>query len=129
MSSITSLDLAHLFIENIFPKHGIPSSIISRDLSTAYHPETDGQTERVDQILEQYLLIYVSYHQDHWNIWLPLAEFAYNNSDHSSTKKSPFFTVYGRDPHFDSVQITQDTPAGKLSTKLSSVHQYVKREI
>ncbi|MBW0540873.1 hypothetical protein O181_080588 [Austropuccinia psidii MF-1] len=85
MSSITSLDLAHLFIKNSFSKHVLPSSIvsdrgslfvssfwtnlcqqlkISRDLSTAYHPETDGQTERVNQILEQYLWMYVSYHQD-----------------------------------------------------------------
>ncbi|MBW0569038.1 hypothetical protein O181_108753 [Austropuccinia psidii MF-1] len=73
--------------------------------------------------------MYVSYHQDDWNTWLPLAEFAYNNSDHSSTKQSPFFTVYGRDPHFDSVHITQDTPAGKLSTKIQSVQQDVKREL
>ncbi|MBW0502472.1 hypothetical protein O181_042187 [Austropuccinia psidii MF-1] len=76
MSSITSLDLAHLLIKNIFSKHGLPSSIVSdrgspfvssfwtnlfqklktsRDLSTTYNPETDGQTERVNQILEQYL--------------------------------------------------------------------------
>ncbi|MBW0560473.1 hypothetical protein O181_100188 [Austropuccinia psidii MF-1] len=102
---------------------------MSRDLSTAYNPETDGQTERVNKILEQYLCMYVSYHQDDWNTWLPLAEFAYNNSNHSSTKQSPFFTVYGRDPHFDSAQITQDTPAGMLSTKLQSVQQYVKREL
>ncbi|MBW0581204.1 hypothetical protein O181_120919 [Austropuccinia psidii MF-1] len=81
MCSITSLDLAHLFIKNLFSNHGLPSSIvsdrgsllvssfwtnlcqklkISRDLSTAYHPETDGQAERVDQILEQYLWMYVS---------------------------------------------------------------------
>ncbi|MBW0537820.1 hypothetical protein O181_077535 [Austropuccinia psidii MF-1] len=150
MSSITSLDLAHLFIKNIFSKNGLPSRTfsdrgslfvssfwtnlcqklnISRDLLTAYHPETDGQTERVNHILEQYLWMYVSYHQDDWNTWLPLAEFAYNNSDHSSTKQSPFFTVYGRDPHFDSVHITQDTPAGKLSTKIQSVQQDVKREL
>ncbi|MBW0504441.1 hypothetical protein O181_044156 [Austropuccinia psidii MF-1] len=114
MSSITSLDLAHLFIKSICSKHGLPSSIvsdrgplfvfsfctnicqqlkISRDLSTAYHPETDGQTERVNQILEQYVWTYFSYHQDYWNTWLPLAEFAYNNFDHSSTKQSQFFTV------------------------------------
>ncbi|MBW0573399.1 hypothetical protein O181_113114 [Austropuccinia psidii MF-1] len=98
-------------------------------MSTAYYPETDRQTERVNQILEQYLCMYVSYNQDDWNTWLPLAEFAYNNSDHSSIKQSPFFTVYGRDPHFYSVHITQDTPAGKVSTKIQSVEQDVKREL
>ncbi|MBW0547149.1 hypothetical protein O181_086864, partial [Austropuccinia psidii MF-1] len=150
MSSITSLDLAHSFIKNIFPKHGLPSSIvsdrgslfvssfwtnlcqqlkISRDLSTAYDPETYGQKERVDQILEQYLWMYVSYHQDDWNTWLPLAEFAYNSSDHSSKKQSPFFTVYGRDPQLDSAHMTQDTPAGKLSKKNHLVQQDVQREL
>ncbi|MBW0542546.1 hypothetical protein O181_082261, partial [Austropuccinia psidii MF-1] len=150
MSSITSLDLAHLSIKNIFSKHGLPSSIvsdgcpffvsffwtnlcqklkISRDLSTSYHPETDGQTERVNQILETYLLMYVSYNQDDWNTWLPLAEFAYNNSDHSSSKPSPFFTVYERDPQFDSVHIIQDTPAGMFLTEIQSVQQDVKREL
>ncbi|MBW0485483.1 hypothetical protein O181_025198 [Austropuccinia psidii MF-1] len=142
MSSITSLDLAHLFIKNILSKHGLPSSIvsdraslfvssfwnnlcqqlkISRYLSNAYHPETYGKREKSNEIPEQYLWIYVSYHQDDWNIWLPLAEFAYNNSDHSSTKQSPFLSVYGRDPQFDSVHITQDTPARKLSKKMQSV--------
>ncbi|MBW0480052.1 hypothetical protein O181_019767 [Austropuccinia psidii MF-1] len=107
MSSITSLDLAHASIKNIFSKHGLPSIIvsdigalffssfwtnlcqklkISRDLSTAYHPEADGQTESVNQILEQYLWIYLSYYQDYWNTSLPLVEFSYNSSDHSSTK-------------------------------------------
>ncbi|MBW0540951.1 hypothetical protein O181_080666 [Austropuccinia psidii MF-1] len=130
MSSITSLDLAHLFINNIFSKNGLTSRIVShRDLSTAYHPETDGQTERVNQILEQYLWMYVSYHQDDWNTWLPLAEFSYNNSDHSSTKQLLFFTVYGRDPQFYSVHITQDNPTAKLSTKVQSVQNNVKREL
>ncbi|MBW0537084.1 hypothetical protein O181_076799 [Austropuccinia psidii MF-1] len=73
--------------------------------------------------------MYVSFHQDYWNTWLPLAEFAYNNSDHSSAKQSPFFTVYRRDPQFDSVHITQDTPAGNLSKKIQSVQQDVKREL
>ncbi|MBW0467213.1 hypothetical protein O181_006928 [Austropuccinia psidii MF-1] len=106
-----------------------PQLKISRDLSTAYHPGMDGQTERVNQILEQYLWMYVSYHQDDWKTWLPLAEFAYNNSDHSSTKKSQFFTFNGRDPHFDSAHITQDTPAGKLSTKIQSLQKNFKREL
>ncbi|MBW0475596.1 hypothetical protein O181_015311 [Austropuccinia psidii MF-1] len=150
MSSINSLDLAHSFVKNIFSKNGLPSSIvsdrgslfvssfwtnlcqqlkISRNLSAAYHPENDLQTERVNQILEQYLQMYVSYHQDHSNTWLPLAESAYNYSDHSSTKQSLFCTVYGRDPKFDSVHITEDTPAGKVSTKIQSVQQDVKREL
>ncbi|MBW0577124.1 hypothetical protein O181_116839, partial [Austropuccinia psidii MF-1] len=143
-------DLAHLFNKNIFSKHGLPSSIgsdrgplfvssfwtnlcqqlkISKALSTAYHKEANGQTKTVDKIIEKYLWMYFSYHQDDWNTWFPLTEFAYNNSDHSSTKQSPFFTVYGRDPHFDSVHITQDTPAGNLSTKIQSVQQYLKREL
>ncbi|MBW0572772.1 hypothetical protein O181_112487 [Austropuccinia psidii MF-1] len=150
MFSITSLDLSHLLIKNIFSKHGLPSSIvidrgplfvssfwtnlcqqlkISRDLSISYNPEMDGQTERLNQILEQYLWMYVSYHQDDWSTWLPLAEFAYNNSDHSSTKKLPFFTFHGRDPQCDSVHITQENPTGNLPTKIQSVQQDVKREL
>ncbi|MBW0465426.1 hypothetical protein O181_005141 [Austropuccinia psidii MF-1] len=150
MSSINSLDLAHLFIENMFSKHGVPSSIvsdrgsifvssfwtnlcqkfnISRDLSTAYNSETDAQTERLNHILEQYLWMYVSYNQDNCNTCLPVSEFASNNYDNSSTKQSPFFTVYGRDPQLDSVHITQGNPARKLSTKIQSVKQDVKREL
>ncbi|MBW0469160.1 hypothetical protein O181_008875 [Austropuccinia psidii MF-1] len=102
---------------------------ISRDVSTAYHPETDGQTERVNQILEQYLWMYFSYHQDEWNTCFHLAECTYNNSGHSSTKQSLFQAVYGRHPHCDSVHITQQTPSGKLSTKIQSVQQDVKREL
>ncbi|MBW0494423.1 hypothetical protein O181_034138 [Austropuccinia psidii MF-1] len=88
-----------------------------------------GQEERVNQNLEQYLCIYVIYHQDDWNTWLPLAEFAYNNAEHSSTKQSPFLTIYGRNPSFDSIHISQDSPAGKLSIKLQSVQQVVKEEL
>ncbi|MBW0501049.1 hypothetical protein O181_040764 [Austropuccinia psidii MF-1] len=148
--TITALDLAQIFISHVFSKHGLPVIIvsdrgslfvpsfwtqlcqqfkISRDLSTAFHPETDGQTERVNQILEQYLWMYVSYHQGSWHNWLPLAEFSYNNAEHSSTKQSPFFTIYGRNPSFDSIHVSHGSPAGKLSTKLQSVPQVVKEEL
>ncbi|MBW0563568.1 hypothetical protein O181_103283 [Austropuccinia psidii MF-1] len=148
--TITALELPQIFISHVFSKHELPVSIvsdrgclfvssfwtnlcqqpkISRDISTAYHPETDGQTERVNQIIEQYLQMYVSYHQDDWHTWLPLSEFAYNNAEHSSTKQSPFFTIYGRNPISDSIHISQDSPAVKVSTKLQSVQQVVKEEL
>ncbi|MBW0477437.1 hypothetical protein O181_017152 [Austropuccinia psidii MF-1] len=120
--TITSLDLAQTFINHVFSKHGLPANIvsdrislfvssfwtqlfqqlrISRDLLTAFYPERYGQTERVNHILEKYLQMYVSYHKYDWHTWLPLAEFSYNNAEHSSTKQSPFFTIYGRNPSFD----------------------------
>ncbi|MBW0512672.1 hypothetical protein O181_052387 [Austropuccinia psidii MF-1] len=123
-----------LVIEDLFFVSSFLTNIcqqlkISKCLSTSYHTETDGETERVNRILDKYLWMQFSYHQDDWNTWLPLAEFAYNNSDHSSTKHSPFFTVYGRDPQFDSVNMTQNTPAGILSAKAQLLWKDVKREI
>ncbi|MBW0565129.1 hypothetical protein O181_104844, partial [Austropuccinia psidii MF-1] len=73
--------------------------------------------------------MYVSYHQDDWHTWFPLVEFAYNNAENSSTKQSPFFTIYERNPSFDSIHIYQDTHAGKLSSKLQSVQKVVKEEL
>ncbi|MBW0546950.1 hypothetical protein O181_086665 [Austropuccinia psidii MF-1] len=127
--TITALELAQIAISHVFSKHGLPLSIISRYLSTAFPPEADGQTERVNHILEQYLQMYVSYHQDDWHTWLPLAEFAYNNAENSSTKQFPFFTICGRNPSFDSIHFSQDSPSGKLSTKLQSVQQVFKEEL
>ena len=66
------------------------------NLSTAYHPETDGQTERVNQVLEDMLRMYVMDQQSHWEKYLPLDEFTYNNSYHSSIGMPPFETFYGR---------------------------------
>ncbi|MBW0514997.1 hypothetical protein O181_054712, partial [Austropuccinia psidii MF-1] len=126
---ITPLELAQIFISHVFSKHSLPQLKISCDISAAFHPETDGHTERLNQILEQYLKIYVSYNKDDCNTRHPLAEFAYNDVEHSSPKKSPFFTIYGRNTSFDSINISQDSPAGKLSTKLQSVQKAVKAEL
>src|SRR4030095_14699902 len=68
--------------------------------STAFHPQSDGQTERVNQVLEQYLRIYCNYQQDDWTTLLPLAEFTYNNAQHNSTKSSPFYANYGYHPRY-----------------------------
>ena len=60
------------------------------NLSTTYHPETDGQTERVNQVLEDMLKMYVMDQQTRWEKYLPLVEFAYNNSCHNSIGMPPF---------------------------------------
>jgi transposase InsO family protein len=115
----TAPDAARVFIDNIFRLHGLPRTIVSdRDsrftsdfwralfeildvklkLSTAYHPETDGQTERVNRTLEQVLRAYVGYRQDDWDRWLPLVEFAYNNAKQASTGLTPFYCDLGQHP-------------------------------
>lgn len=66
------------------------------NLSTAYHPEIDGQTERVNQVLEDMLRMYVMDNQTRWERYLPLVEFAYNNSYHSSIGMTPYQALYGR---------------------------------
>ena len=71
---------------------------IENKLSTAFHPQTDGQMERVNQELEQYLRMFINHRQEQWPDWLGTAEFAYNNKIHSSTKVSPFKASYGQDP-------------------------------
>jgi len=103
-------DLADHFIQQVVQHHGLPTSIvsdrgslftsdfwkrvtkalgISRNLSTAFHPQTDGQTERVNTVLEQYLRAYCNYQQDDWEKLLPIAEFCYNNMQAGSTKVTP----------------------------------------
>src|ERR1700721_451109 len=58
--------------------------------STAYHPQTDGQTERVNQELEQYLRLFTNEQQNDWDDYLPLGGFSYNNHVHLATQKPPF---------------------------------------
>jgi hypothetical protein len=66
------------------------------NLSTAYHPETDGQTKRVNQFMEDMLRMYVMDNQTQWEKYQPLVEFAYNNSYHSSIRMPPYEALYGR---------------------------------
>ena len=115
----TAEDTARLFWDNIIRFHGLPLNIVSdRDarftsqfwqrlfdlhgtrvrLSTAFHPQTDGQTERLNRTLEQMLRMYVDPCLDDWDEWLTPVEFAYNNAVHDSTGCKPFVMVYGRHP-------------------------------
>jgi transposase InsO family protein len=67
-------------------------------MSTAYHPQTDSQTERINQVLEGYLCTFTSQQQDNWDDLLPSGEFHYNNSKHSSTQQTPFMLNTRRHP-------------------------------
>jgi len=67
-------------------------------MSTVFHPQTDGQTERMNASMEQYLLVFVNHHHDNWVKWLLLAEFAANNGVSEITKCTPLYAVQGMDP-------------------------------
>jgi len=71
---------------------------IRTKLSTVYHPQTDGQTERVNQELEQYLRMFMDHRQEQWPKWLGIVEFAYNNKKHTATQISPFKANYSLNP-------------------------------
>ena len=104
---------------------------ISVDLSTSNHPESDGQTERLNQILEQFFRCFVDDQQGNWSDLLPLAEFAYNNTVHSSIKMTPFFANYGFHPCFDPLPIrkSQVPAAEDLAEKLSAILSDLKDNI
>ena len=118
-TTVTATQLARLFLDNIFRLHGIPSSIVSdrdrkftcafwqelckllgtkQNLSTPYHPETDGQTERMNRVIEEMLRHYIAPHQRDWNLHLSTCEFAINNATQESTGYSPFYLTYGYHP-------------------------------
>jgi transposase InsO family protein len=118
-TKVTAPQLADLFIRTVYCHHGLPKDLVSdrdtrfvsdfwaslckqlqvkRRLSTANHPQTDGQTERVNRILEEFLRAYCSARQDNWSQLLPMAEFAYNSSVQQSTGFAPFQLVYGSVP-------------------------------
>src|SRR6185295_17709419 len=83
---------------------------IEPKISTAYHPQTDGQSERVNQWLEAYLRSFVNHQQDDWAKWLPYAEFCYNNSVNRTTGKTPFQIVYGYNPRWTMMDEPSNNP-------------------
>jgi hypothetical protein len=116
---VTAKQIAELLIDNVVRLHGVPRQVISdRDprftaefhqtfttslgikcgFSTAHHPQTDGQTERVNQVLEDYLRHYIKPLQHDWDRHLAMAEFAYNNAYHEAIQSTPFRVTYGVDP-------------------------------
>lgn len=148
----TSVQLAVLFLDNVFKHHGLPEEMVSDrgslfisnfwkglmkllnvniNLSTSYHPQSNGQTERVNAILEQYLRVYCNYQQCNWSSLLPMAQFSYNNALHVSTGKSPFFANYGFHPVFNPLpHPTSKVPAAEeLLKTIESTHRFLSESI
>jgi len=141
--------LARLFRDNVWKLHGLPKSIISdrraqfaagmmRELNkklgirmkllTAYHPQTDGQTEQVNQELKQYLRMFVDHRQEQWPEWLGTTEFAYNNKKHTVTQISPFEANYRLNPRmgFEGRRSRRFKVAEEFVERMKQVQEEVK---
>jgi hypothetical protein len=135
----TAVKVAEVFLDNVYKLHGLSQFLVSdRDpvftshfwqaifratstqlhMSTANHPETDGQTERVNQSLECYLRCFISAHAHQWTKWLPLCEFWYNTNWHSSLGKTPFEVLYGRQPRYFGVAATDSIASSDIQAWL-----------
>ncbi|KAJ9529163.1 hypothetical protein QJQ45_007834 [Haematococcus lacustris] len=118
-ATATAPDIAKLFFDHVFKHHGLPEAIVSdRDpkftsdfwtslfhltgtrllMSSAYHPQTDGQSERANRTVEDMLRPYINHHKTDWDQHLAAVEFAYNSSTHVGTGFSPFYLNYGHHP-------------------------------
>ena len=138
--------LVRLFRNNVWKLHRLPESVIldrgtqfaaglmkelnkmlgiETKLFIAYHPETDGQTERTNQELEQYLRMYFNHRQNNWSEWLASAEFAFNNKVYTATKMLPFQANYGRELRmgFDIRKKGKNKKAKEFVKKMKEKHE------
>lgn len=147
-------DLIRIFAREYWRLHGIPKDIISdRDsrftaklwaeflrlvgvksrMSTAFHPQTDGQTERLNQSLEAYLRSFVNYEMSNWEELLPMAEFAYNNASSASSGISPFYANLGYHPASHNEPLAGEkilNPASQLYAHwMTQVHDEATRHL
>ena len=120
-----------MFLENIVRRYGLPNKIISdrdprftsrfvqelcrtlgiqQNISSAYHPRTDGQSERNNQWVETYLRFFTNHQQTDWAAHLPLAKFAHNNWRNETTKNTPFFLLMGYHPRADGHYAASSSP-------------------
>jgi len=154
-ATLSAEAFAEVYLHEIVCLHGVPDSIMSDcgpimvskywnsfahhlstkiSLSTAFHPQTNGQTERQNQTLEQYLRMYCCLEQDDWSSWLPTAEFAYNDSAHESTGITPFFAYTASHPRGGEwpklAQTDGKAPLGKgLAAKVIALQEEMRRKL
>jgi transposase InsO family protein len=142
VEEISAEETTALYAKHIFARYGLPTKIISdcdprfaskftrelckrlgiqQNISTAYHPRTDGQSERSNQWLEQYLRFWVNERQNDWAQYLPLAEFAHNNWTNESTRESPFHILMGYHPRADYSGMPSTIP--RVTTRLEQYNE------
>ena len=144
-----SEDIAEVFYKEIFKHHGLPRKIISgRDsrltsefwtelidriqiklsLSTEFHPQTDGQSERMFRTIQEMLRSFISHTEKDWKKYIPVLEFAYNNHMNDSTRVSPFFLEYGQNPlSFPQILFTDENFESAETTRLlKNIKQAIK---
>jgi len=130
--AINSEGVALLYLNNVIPHYGIPHKIISdhdvrfvskfstelchilnihQNISTAYHPQTDGASEQTNQTLEQYLHVFCGTQQNNWHTWLPLAQYTKNSWPSATTKKTPFDLLIGYTPQIHQPTRKTDIPS------------------
>jgi len=148
----TAKEVAEAFLKAVWKLHGLLSEIIldmdmkcacefgkslckkhgvKRKISTADHPQTDGQTERVNQVSGGYLPIFVNYDQDDWYHLLRLAEYAYNNSVTMAHDMTPFFAKYGYHPQTKWLKEreTQSPGANLYAHWMQTIHQQARQSL
>ena len=141
--------LARLFRNNVWKLHGFPESVVSdrgpqfaaeltkelnrmlgikTKLSTTFYPQTDGQTERMNQEVKQYLRFFIEHRQKDWPEWLAAAEFAINNKVHTATKVSPFMANYSKELRMggDIKRKGKVESATKFVERMKKVHEEAK---
>ena len=155
MTTIDAQGMATLFIDNIFLLQALPNSIVSDRgpqfaadfwryicvclgiatlLSTAFHPPTDAQTERINASMEEYLRAHVNYLQDDWVQYLSLAEFAANNQESTTTGASPFFATSGFNPCVDfeldiRIDNRREAEAEECARRLANIHAHLRLQM
>ncbi|KAL5601298.1 uncharacterized protein BROUX77_005547 [Berkeleyomyces rouxiae] len=146
MQSYTAPDVARAFITHVFAHHGLPRAItsdrgpqftglfwtevcrqlsITRRLSTAFHPETDGAQERSNQEIETYLRAFTAFLQDDWAALLPQAQVALNNRTATATGLSPFFFTHGY--NIDPLDLTTDHEPGSTVSPATAGHNWLAK--
>jgi hypothetical protein len=143
---ITAEETAGLYVRHVFTRFGLPSRIISdrdprfaskftcelchilgisQNISTAYHPRTDGQSEAKNKWVEQHLHFYVDHYQKNWTYYLPMAEFAHNMWTSETTRESPFTLLMGYNPRTD--WIDRPSPIPQVALRIQQFKEARER--